>query len=68
MEQWGGSWIDSAMDQYSEGALSPSLSSPDDMEGSGYDQFIVEGNAHVAGLMESRGHRPGGIAQETPPE
>lgn len=43
-------------------------SSPGCVEGSGEQQLIVQGDAHVARLVESRGHSSGGVAEEAAPE
>lgn len=42
-------------------------SSPGCMEGSREQQLVVQGDAHVARFVESRGHSPGGVAEEAAP-
>lgn len=42
-------------------------SSPGCIEGSGEQQLVVQGDAHVARLVEGGGHRPRGVAEEAAP-
>lgn len=37
------------------------------MEGSGEQQLVVQGDAHVAWLVEGGGDSPGGVAEEAAP-
>lgn len=49
------------------GVVSRWLSSPGCMEGSREQQLVVQGDAHVARLVEGGGHRPRGVAEEAAP-
>lgn len=42
--------------------------SPDDVENGWYEQLIVDGHSHVAGLVEGRGYGSHGVAQVHAPQ
>ena len=67
MMQGGLGWWDPHLGESGKSGRWEGPSSPGCMEGGRKQQFIMQGDAQVPRLVESRGDSPGGVAEEAAP-